>query len=177
MTLVVRTSGNPADMIGSIRQAVQKLDRDQVPNEIATMQEVMANSIQTQRFSMFVLGGFAFLALTLAAVGIYGVMSYVVGQRTQEMGIRIALGAPHANVVRVVVSRAAKFAATGAVAGVMIALMVTRSLSALLYGISARDPVTFIAVPLLFLLIAAVASYAPARRATRVDPVTALRAD
>src|SRR6185369_6447940 len=113
MTLVVRTAGNPAEMTATVRQAVQKLDRDQVPTEIATMQDVMANSIQTQRFSMFVLVAFAVLALALAAVGIYGVMSYVVAQRTHEIGIRIALGARLENILLLVLKNALRMTVAG----------------------------------------------------------------
>ena len=118
-----------------------------------------------------------FATLLLGAIGIYGVMSYLVGQRMQEMGIRLALGAPPAQVLGLVVRRGATLAALGAALGLIVALFATRSLGSLLYGISATDPLTFIVVPLLFLAVAALASYAPALRATRVDPARALRAD
>jgi putative ABC transport system permease protein len=126
---------------------------------------------------MVLVGLFALSALLLGVVGIYGVMSYLVSQRTQEMGVRIALGASAGAVVRMVVQRGAIMAAAGAALGVFGALWATRPLAAFLYGVSVTDPLTYVSVPLVFLLVALLASLVPARRATRVDPVRALRAD
>jgi putative ABC transport system permease protein len=176
MTLVARTSGDPAEMIGTVRQTIQQLDPDQIPTAVATMQDVMADSIQTQRFSMFVLGGFAALALALAAVGIYGVMSYVVAQRTHEIGIRIALGAGLGNILRLIVGNALWLAITGVLLGAVGAFGLTRLMKSLLFGVVPTDLPTFIVVCLSLIVVALVASYLPARRATKVDPLEALRA-
>jgi len=175
MSLVVRTAGNPAEMTATVRQAVQKLDRDQVPSEIATMQAVMASSIQTQRFSMFVLGAFAVLALALAAVGIYGVMSYVVAQRTHEIGIRIALGARLENILLLVFKNALRMTIAGIFLGAVGAFALTRLMKSLLFGVMPTDVPTFVVVCLSLLVVALVACYLPARRATKVDPLVALR--
>jgi predicted permease len=175
MSLVVRTAGNPAEMTATVRQAVQQLDRDQVPTEIATMQEVMAKSIQTQRFSMFVLGAFAILALALAAVGIYGVMSYVVAQRTHEIGIRIALGARLENILLLVLKNALRMTIAGIVLGAAGAFALTRLMKSLLFGVMPTDVPTFVVVCLSLVVVALVACYLPARRATKVDPLIALR--
>ena len=175
MTLVVRTSGDPAEMAGPVRRAVQKIDPDQVPTEIATMSEVMANSIQTRRFSMFVLGAFAFLALALAAVGIYGVMSYVVAQRTHEIGIRIALGASLGNILGLVIKNSLLLTTTGIVLGAAAAFGLTRLMKSLLFGVVPTDLLTFAVVCSCLMIVALVASYLPARRATKVNPLVALR--
>ena len=175
MTLVARTSCDPAEMIGIVRQTVQQLDPDQVPTAVATMEEVMAGSIQTRRFSMFVLAGFAALALALAAVGIYGVMSYVVAQRTHEIGIRIALGARLGNILRLIVGNALALAGVGILLGGVGAFALTRLMKSLLFGVVPTDISTFIVVCVSLLVVALVASYLPARRATQVDPLVALR--
>ena len=175
MTLVVRTAGDPGQMMGTIRQAVQKIDRDQVPTEIATMQDVMASSIQTQRFSMFVLGAFAALALALAAVGIYGVMSYVVAQRRHEIGIRIALGARVGNILLLVLRNALSMTMAGILLGAAGAFALTRLMKSLLFGVAPADLLTFVVVCSSLLAVALVACYLPARRATKVDPLVALR--
>ena len=175
MTLVARASGDPAEMIGTVRKAGQQLDNDQVPTEAATMEEVMAGSIQTRRFSMFVLAGFAALALALAAVGIYGVMSYVVAQRTHEIGIRIALGARLGNILRLIVGNALGLAGVGILLGGVGAFALTRLMKSLLFGVVPTDISTFIVVCVSLLVVALVASYLPARRATKVDPLVALR--
>lgn len=175
--IALRASGDPAPFAASIRSVVRDIDRSVAVSDVRTMNTVVADSVQKARFTVLLVGAFAFAALLLGAVGIYGVMSFLVGQRMQEMGIRIALGASARGVIGLVVGRATRLAALGAAIGIAAALFATRWLDALLYGISATDPITFIAVPLLFLGVAAIASYAPARRATRIDPVRALRAE
>jgi len=154
---------------------VQKLDRGQVPTEIATMRDVMAKSIQTQRFSMFVLGAFALLALALAAVGIYGVMSYVVAQRTHEIGIRIALGARLGNILGLVLKNGLSLALTGIFLGAVAAFGLTRLMKSLLFGVVPTDLPTLGVVCVILVIVALVACYLPARRATKVDPLVALR--
>src|SRR5215213_308892 len=175
MTLVARTSVDPAEMIGTIRQTVQQLDPDQVPTEIATMQEVMVGSVQTQRFSMFVMGAFALLALVLAAVGIYGVMSYVVAQRTHEIGIRMALGAGMRNILRLILRSALRMTVAGIFLGAAGAFALTRLMKSLLFGVMPTDFPTFVVVCLSLVVVALVACYLPARKATKVDPLVALR--
>jgi putative ABC transport system permease protein len=175
MTLVARTSVDPAEMIGTVRQTVQQLDPDQVPMQIATMQDVMLGSVQTQRFSMFVLAAFATLALALAAVGIYGVMSYVVAQRTHEIGIRIALGAGMRNILRLILGNALWLAGAGIVLGAAGAFVLTRLLKSVLFGVAPTDLLTFVVVCVALGVVALIASYLPARKATKVDPLVALR--
>jgi putative ABC transport system permease protein len=175
MTLVARTSGDPAAMMATVRKTVQGLDADQVPTDALTMEEVAVNSIQTRRFPMFMLGGFAALALILAAVGIYGVMSYVVAQRTHEIGIRMALGARTGSVLRLIVGNALWLVALGILLGAAGAFGLTRLMKSLLFGVVPTDVLTFFAVCLCLVVVALVASYLPARRATKVDPLMALR--
>ena len=175
MTLVARTSGDPAGMIGTVRKTVQGLDPDQVPTNVATMEDVMLDSIQSRRFPMFVLGGFAALALALAAVGIYGVMSYVVAQRTHEIGIRMALGARTINVLRLVVGNGLWLAIMGVLLGAVGAFGLTRLMKSLLFGVVPTDVSTFVVVSVSLIVVALVACYLPARRATKIDPLVALR--
>jgi len=175
VAVVLRTSGDPAAVMGPVRQAVAQLDPRDVIYNVSTMRDVLANSLAARRFLMVLLGVFAALALVLACVGIYGVISYLVGQRTNEIGVRMALGAQRSDVMRLVVGDGARMALAGAVAGVIASLGVTRLMSHQLFGVSAHDPLTFAAVALLLILVAVAACYAPARRATRVDPVVALR--
>jgi predicted permease len=177
MWVTARTRGDPATLAAMIRGVVRDLDRSVAVSDVRTMDTIVADSVQKTRFTVLLVGAFAIAALLLGAVGIYGVMSYLVGQRTHEMGIRIALGASARGVIALVVGRAARLAALGAAIGILAALFATRWLESLLYGVSATDPITFIGVPLLFLGVAVVASYAPAWRATRIDPVKALRAE
>jgi len=177
MWLVARAAGEPTSLAGVLRRLVQEADRSVPISDVRTMEMVLADSVQKARFTTLLVSAFACAALILGAVGIYGVMSYLVAQRAQEMGIRMALGASVRDVMGLVVSRGARLAATGAAVGVVAAFIATRALSSLLYGVGARDPLTFVAVPLLFLIVAVAASSAPAWRATRVDPVRALRAD
>jgi ABC-type antimicrobial peptide transport system permease subunit len=139
------------------------------------MDELLSGSLSRSRFTMLVLGVFAALALVLASVGIYGVIAYSVTQRTQEFGIRIALGASRRDVLRLVLGQGTRLTLLGIGLGIVAALVVTRPMATLLYGISATDPVTFTAVALLLALVALAACYIPARRATRVDPIVALR--
>jgi putative ABC transport system permease protein len=177
MWLVARTSSDAASLAGTIRHVVHEIDRTVPVSDIRTMDAVVSGSMQTARFITLVVSAFAIGALILGAIGVYGVMSYLVGQRMREMGIRLALGAPAPDLIALVIRRAAVMAGAGAVIGVAAALLLTRSMRAMLYGISPTDPLTFVAVPLFFLLVAALASYSPARRASRLDPVRVLRAD
>ena len=177
MWLVVRGTGDPASLAASIRRLVRETDPTVPVSDVRTMTAVLDRSVSTTRFTMTLVAAFAALALVLGAVGIYGVMSYLVGQRTREMGIRVALGATSSRVVGLVVGRAARLAAVGSVAGIIAALFATRSLRRWLYGVSPADPATLAIVSLLFLIVAALASMAPALRATRVDPSISLRAE
>ena len=175
--VVARTLTDPAPFAAAIRDVVRGIDRSVAVSDARTMELVVSDSVQKARFTMLLVGAFAAAALLLGAIGIYGVMTYLVSQRTHEMGIRIALGASATGVVGLVVGRAARLAALGALLGIGAALVATRWLGGLLYGISATDPLTFVIVPLGFLAIAVLASYVPAHRATRIDPVRALRAE
>jgi putative ABC transport system permease protein len=175
MEVVIRTSGAPQALAGSIRAAVKTLDADLPIARMQTMEEVFSDSIAERRLNMLLLGLFATVALVLAAVGIYGVMSYAINQRTHEMGIRIALGAEPRDILRLVVGQGMALSFAGVGVGLGVAFILTRLMSSLLYGISATDPVTFIAVPAILTGIGLIASYIPARRAVRVDPMIALR--
>jgi predicted permease len=173
--LVTRTAVDAVSTGAAIRSMVHDIDRAVPVSDVRTMSAVISGSVSRSRFTTLLVGAFALLALALGAVGIYGVMSYLVGERRREMGIRIALGASRASVMRIVLQRAAWLACVGAAIGIAGATVATRSLRQWLYGVSATDPVTFLFVPILFLAIAVLASSAPALRATRADPASTLR--
>jgi putative ABC transport system permease protein len=173
--LVARTAGDPAASGLAIRSVVHEIDRAVPVSDVRTMDGVISDSVTKSRFTTLLVAAFALLALALGAVGIYGVMSHLVGERRREMGIRLALGASRASVMRLVLRRAAWLAGVGAAIGIAGAMVVTRSLRQWLYGVSAIDPMTFLLVPILFLAVAALASSAPALRATRADPASTLR--
>jgi putative ABC transport system permease protein len=175
MTLVVRTAGNPIQVTNTIRQTVWSLDSQEPVYDVSTMDHRLSDSVAPRRFNLLLLGTFAGLALVLAAVGIYGVMSYVVTARTHEMAVRIALGAAPGNVLKAVVGRAVQLALIGVATGLVAALGLTRLISSLLYGTRAIDLSTFGTVSLLLLLVAFLAAFIPARRATLIDPMVALR--
>jgi putative ABC transport system permease protein len=174
--LVIRTSIEPMSLAGSVRNAIWSVDKDQTVADINTMDHIVAGAVARQRFSMVLLGLFAALALLLASVGIYGVMSYSVAQRTREIGIRMALGARRADVLQMTVRQGLKLVGAGMLLGLAAAFLLTRVMATLLYGISATDPMTFIGISVVLLAVALLASYVPALRATKVDPIIALRA-
>jgi ABC-type antimicrobial peptide transport system permease subunit len=161
----------------AIREAVRAVDPTQPIFRVETMDEVVSRSLSSHRLYLWLLGTFAVIALALATAGIYGVTSYLVTQRTREMGIRLALGAPPASLKVMVVRQELKVAIVGTIVGLAGAFAVTRLLASFLYGVSATDPFTYLSVALTLIAIAVLASYIPARRATRVDPTTALRAE
>jgi putative ABC transport system permease protein len=175
LSVVLRTSGDPRLQAAALRSAVREIDPNQPVVKIRTMEENMATSVTEPRFRTWLIGIFAALALVLAAVGIYGVMSYSVNQRTNEMGIRVTLGAQPNDVFRIVVGEGLRLALIGVGVGLIGALAATRVLRTFLYGVSAIDPVTFAVTAALLTLVAVAACYFPARRATRVDPMVALR--
>ena len=175
-SLVVRTSVEPMSIATSVRNAIWAVDKDQPVANIDTMDHIVSEAIARQRFSMLLLGMFAGLALVLAAVGIYGVMSYSVAQRRHEIGIRIALGAQRADVLRMTMKQGLKLVALGLLIGLASAFVLTRVMASLLFGISATDPATFASICVVLLGAAALANYIPALRATKVDPIVALQA-
>lgn len=175
VAVVLRTQGDPATVMDSVRRAVNQNDPRQVIYAVQTMDAVVATSLAARRLTMLLLGVFAALALVLSCVGIYGVISYLVGQRTPEIGVRMALGAQRADVMRLVLSHGVRMALTGVVIGAIAALALTRLMANELFGVTAHDPLTFAAVAVLLLLVALLACYVPARRAARVDPMIALR--
>ena len=175
MRIVVRTKSDPMILADLIRTEVQAIDKDQPTDKITTMSSVVGASIATRRFYMRLLGSFAALAFILAAVGIYGVVSYSVAQRTREIGIRMALGAKRTDVLRLVLVEGFRLTMLGVVLGLGGALAVTRLLTDLLFEVKPTDPVIFIALSTLLTVVALLASYIPARRATKVDPLVALR--
>ena len=175
MTLVARSQSDPRALIDPIRSQVLAVDHDQPVSNIRTMGEVVASSIAQQRFYMLLLSLFAVMALVLAAVGIFGVMSYSVTERTREIGIRMALGAQTRDVLRFIVGQGVMLAMIGVVIGLAGALLLTQFMAKMLYEVKAFDPVTFIVISLLLVGVALLACYIPARRATKVDPMVALR--
>jgi len=175
MTLVVRTASDPRPFVAAIRQQVQGVDPDQPIYDVKTMEERVAASVGRRRFSAMLLGLFAGLAFALALIGLNGVISYLVAQRTHEIGVRMALGARPAGVLRLVLAQALGMAAAGVVTGLIVAFFATRLLANQLYGVEPIDPTTFLAVPTMLTAAALAASSIPALRATRVDPLVALR--
>jgi putative ABC transport system permease protein len=175
MAFVLRTPGSPQALVAPVRKAVEGIDRNQPLSEVTTMDEVIAGLVAPRRFQMMLLGLFAMLALVLAAVGIYGVVSYFCTQRVHEFGIRMALGAERRDLLRMVIRQGAKLALMGVCVGIGGALLLTRFLSSMLYAVKPTDPLTLIGVSLILSAVALLASYIPARRATKVDPMVALR--
>ena len=175
MVLVARTSVEPSSLAGALRQQVWAIDKDQPVFDVKTMQEVRSASVTVYSFSSVMLAIFAVVALLLASVGIYGVMAFAVTQRTQEIGIRMALGARAADVLKLVVKHGMKLALLGTVLGLAGSWAVTRFIDKLLVGVQPTDLLTFSVVSAVLLAAAFIACYLPARRATKVDPLEALR--
>ena len=175
VTFVIRTSSDPLDLAGAVRNAVWEVDHDQPVIQMRTMENVISESIWRQRFCASMLGIFAVIALVLAAVGIYGVLSYSVSQRTHEIGIRAALGATRKDMLRMVIGEGLLLTLAGLGVGILAALGLTRLLGSLLYGVRPRDPLTFVALSLLLTAVALLAVYIPGRRAANVDPMAAVR--
>ncbi|MGA9247117.1 MAG: ABC transporter permease [Candidatus Acidiferrales bacterium] len=173
--VVLRTQGSPAAMVPAVREAIEKLNGENVIFETKSLEKIVADSLAARQFSMILLSVFAALALLLSSIGIYGVISYVVGQRTHEIGIRIALGAQRSDVLRLMLGEGMKMALVGVAIGAVVALGLTHLMVKMLFGVSATDPLTFAAVSVVLSAVALVACYVPARRAMRVDPIVALR--
>jgi predicted permease len=175
MSLVVHTASAPVSMIPAVRKEVLTLDKDQPVSDIMTMEQRLARSVAARRFVMLLLSSFSILALGLAAVGIYGVMAYLVTQRTQEIGVRMALGAQKTDVLKLVVVKGMGLAVIGATIGLIASLILTRLMRSLLFEVAPTDWLTFMTASLVLLSVALLACYIPARRATKVDPLVALR--
>jgi putative ABC transport system permease protein len=175
MYLAIRTSVNPTSVVGAVKSAIQRVDKDQPVYNIKTMEEYLASSVANRQFTMLLFGIFGALALVLAAVGLYGVMSYSVTQRTHEIGIRMALGANRSDVMRLVVGQGMLLALAGVGIGLGAAFALTRLMSSLLFGVSATDMMTFAVISVILTGVALAASFVPARRAMKVDPMVALR--
>jgi putative ABC transport system permease protein len=174
MAVMARTSGDPLQIATAAREQVKAIDRD-LPVTVTTMDQIFSNSIAGQRFNTLLLGIFASVALLLAMIGVFGVINYSVAQRTHEIGIRIALGAQRTDVFRLIVGQGLVLALIGVAFGAMGAVALTRLITGLLYGVSPTDGPTFVIVSLIVTMVALLACYLPARRATRVDPLVALR--
>ena len=175
MTILVRTANDPLALVGAAHTELQQLDPELPMAAVATMDQLLAESLSRAHFTMLLLGIFSAVALILAAVGIYGLIAYSVTQRTQELGIRIALGAQHRDVLRLVLAQGTRLTLLGVAIGLLAALALSRLLSTLLFAVSATDPLTFAGVAALLAAVALLACFIPARRATRVDPIVALR--
>ena len=175
LSVVMRTAGDPTLQTAALRSALAQIDPNQPLVRVRTMEENMATTVAQPRFRAWLIGIFAMLALVLSGVGVYGVMSYTVTQRTSEIGVRVTMGAQPQDVFRIIVGEGLRLALLGVGIGLVTALALTRLLRSFLFGISAYDPVTFIGVAVLLTGVAIAASYFPARRATLVDPLVALR--
>jgi putative ABC transport system permease protein len=177
MNLAIRTHGDPMSLVNQIQKEIWSVDSDQAVYQVQTMEQMVGTSIGTRRFAMLLLLLFASLAVTLAAIGIYGVMSYAVTQRTHEIGVRMALGAGARDVLKLVIRQGMRPALLGVGIGLAGAFALTRMMKGLLYDVSATDPLTFAAITLLLTAVAILACWIPARRATKVDPMVALRCE
>jgi ABC-type antimicrobial peptide transport system permease subunit len=177
MTLVVRASSDPLGLVAPIRQTIRSLDPNLPVSQVRTMNDVVGATMATSTFTGFLLAAFAGMALTLAAIGIYGVLSYLVSRRTREIGIRVAIGAGRAQVLSMVLRSGLTLSLTGVVLGLVVAALATRLMSTLLHDVSPLDPATYLAVAIGLSLVAVVASLVPAWRATRLNPVIALKAE
>ncbi|MGH9174785.1 MAG: FtsX-like permease family protein, partial [Vicinamibacterales bacterium] len=175
--VVWRSAVDPASHVAAVRDIVGRLDPTVPLYNIRSLDDMVSESFAPRRFNMYLLGVFADVALLLAAIGLFGVMAYLVAQRTREIGVRLALGADHRDIFRLILGRGIVLAVTGAAIGVGGAFWLTRVMQSLLFSVSTTDPGTFLAVPIILVLVAILACYVPARRAMKVDPVTALRAE
>jgi putative ABC transport system permease protein len=172
---VARTTGTSGDIASAIRQGAERVVSSAVLYDVRPMEEIVSRSISTQRLTMFLLSVFSALALILSAVGIYGVISYLTGQRTHEIGVRVALGASSSDVLRMVLGQGLKITLIGVGIGLAAAFGLTRLITTMIYGVGTTDPITFTSVAILLSGVALFACYIPARRAMRVDPIVALR--
>jgi putative ABC transport system permease protein len=177
MNLIWRSAIDPASHAASVRDIARRIDPAVPLYDTRLVSELLSDSVGPRRFNMYLLGVFAAVALLLAAVGLFGIMAYIVSQRTREIGVRLALGAHRGDMFRLIVGRGVALAAVGAIVGVVNAFWLSRVMRSLLFSVSATDPVTFVAVPLLAIAVTLCACYVPARRAMTVDPVTALRTE
>ena len=175
MTVVARTESPPEQLAAVLRSAVQELDKDQPIYNVRTMEDLIAKSVSRPQFHLLLLGSFAALALVMASLGLYGVMSYTVTQRTPEIGIRMAFGAQPRDALRLVLGAGLALTLIGIVIGLLVAFALTRVMDSLLFSVSATDPLTFAAVAFLLIAVALLACFVPARRATKVDPLVAMR--
>ena len=175
MTLAVHTSSDPLNTVGSVRETVQSIDRDQPIYRVRTMDQLVSSALAPARFTLLLLIIFAAVAASLAAVGIYGVMSNAVTQRTHEIGVRMALGAETSDVMKMILRYGMRLGAWGVAIGLAAAFILTSAMQRLLYGVSATDPATFVVIAAVLVAISLLACYIPARRATKVDPMVALR--
>ena len=175
MSIVVRTTSDPLSLAASVKRQIQTLDKDLPIDDAKTMQQLLAESNSGRRFNMLLLTVFALVALVLAIVGIYGVMSYTVTQRTHEIGIRVAIGAQSRDVFRMVIGQGMRLAIIGVAFGLVGAFGLTRLMTSMLFGVEPTDPATFVIIGVLLTVVALVACYIPGRRATKVNPLVALR--
>jgi putative ABC transport system permease protein len=175
MSFVVRAAGDPANLAAAVRREFLAIDANQPISHVQPMKELMSASVMRTRFVSTLVSLLALISLALAAVGIYGLMSFSVSERTQEIGIRMALGARTRDILKMVFKQGMTLTLSGVGLGLAAAFALTRVMSSLLYGVSATDPVTFVGISLLLAAVALLACYVPARRATRVDPMVALR--
>ncbi len=172
---MIQTRNKPESLAAAVRREVQTLDKTQLVHSVRTLESVMSEAVATPRFRTFLLGVFAIVALILAMVGVYGVMSYTVTQRAHEIGIRMALGAQGSDVLKLVIEHGMALALAGIGIGLAASFALTRVISKLLFGVKATDPATFVVITLLLASVALLASYLPARRAAKMDPMVALR--
>ena len=175
VNLLTRTDVEPASLASTVRDQIARLNKDQAVFNVKTMDQIVSQSLASRRFSMLLLSAFAIVALALASIGIYGMLSYAVAQRTREIGLRMTLGAQAGTVLRLVIGQGMKLALAGVALGLVTSLALTRTMKNLLFGVSATDPTTFVGIALLLSLVALLACWIPARRATKVDPIIALR--
>jgi len=175
--IVLRTTSDPALLAETVRAEARRIDKNMPIYEMRTMSALRSQAVSTRRFVLLIVGAFGVLALGLAAIGVYGVMSLIVSERTREVGVRLALGAEPSQLLRMIVGQAAKLAGIGVAIGLIVALPLAPLLDSQLYGIQSFDPMTFVTVPIALLLIASLAAVVPARKAMRIDPLAALRID
>jgi putative ABC transport system permease protein len=177
MVFVMRTPGDPLALADGARRVIRDLDPAQPMADVVPMERIIGETYARQRFSATLLSGFSLVALLLAAAGIYGVLAYSVTERTREIGVRMALGADSRKVVAMILASGARVVAAGCVAGLIAAVMLTRALKSMLYGVDPLDPATFLSVPAVIAMAALIAAWLPARRASRIAPSQALRAE